>query len=90
MTIKKLINAARKIGLEVLTVDVKGRFDLKEIYQIRRIVKKYDISIIHTHDYKSDFYALLATIGLNIRRVLTAHGSTRDSRLKKAYLSAAK
>lgn len=85
-TSESLISSARKIGLHVVTVDVKERFDLSAIRRIRDYVKSQNVSLIHTHDFKSDFYGIWATLNLGVKRVATAHGSTRDSRLKKLYL----
>ena len=42
---------------------------------------------MHSHDFKSDFYALAATRGLGVKLVSTAHGSTRDSLMKRLYLA---
>jgi len=83
-----LIGLARSMGVEVEPVDVKGRIDLKAVVRIRQFIQSHNVSLIHTHDFKSDFYGLLATWKLGVRRVATAHGSTRDSLLKKLYLYA--
>lgn len=81
-----LIDTALGLGIDVFPVDVCGRFDVKALYKIRTILGSNGVDIIHTHDFKSDFYGLLATIGTTITRVATAHGSTRDSLRKKIYL----
>lgn len=83
---ERLISAARNMGVKVVAVDVNGRFDLAAISNIRKILSESSADIIHSHDFKSDFYALLATRGTRVKRVATAHGSTKDSFLKKAYL----
>lgn len=81
-----LITAAGKVGINVKPVDVKGRLDFKAISRIREYIQLQDVSLIHTHDFKSDLYGFWATRELGVRRVATAHGSTRDSLTKKAYL----
>lgn len=83
---ERLISTAQRMGIKVVAVDVNGRFDLKAIRNIRKILYECSVDIIHSHDFKSDFYALLATRGTRIKRVATAHGSTKDSFRKKAYL----
>lgn len=83
---EKLISKAEKIGIKVFPVDVKGRLDIKAVWKINNIIKNNNISIFHSHDFKSDFYGLIASLNLGVKRVSTAHGSTRDSILKKAYL----
>ncbi len=81
-----LIDLGREIGIEVIPIDIAGRFDLNALQAIRSIMKEKDISIVHSHDFKSNFYAALASANLNVIRIATAHGSTRDSLKKNAYL----
>jgi glycosyltransferase involved in cell wall biosynthesis len=83
---ERLIQFARDLGIEVYTVDIKGRIDFGAVGRIHNILKKNSIRIIHSHDFKSDFYSLVSSAGLNIRKVATAHGSTRDSIRKQLYL----
>jgi glycosyltransferase involved in cell wall biosynthesis len=82
----QLIETARRLEIPVFPVDVRGRFDICAMQRIRRIIQYQRISIIHTHDFKSDLYGLLASLGTPIKRVTTAHGSTRDSLQKRLYL----
>jgi glycosyltransferase involved in cell wall biosynthesis len=83
---EELINAARKFNIKVLTVDIDSRLSIAGILKIRYLLKSHDIKIIHTHDFKSDFYALFASLFLGIRRIATVHGSTRDSLKIRLYL----
>ena len=83
---QRLIDAARQAGIDVFPVDVSGRFDLGALWEMRSILQSQKVDLIHTHDFKSDFYGLGASAGTRIARVATAHGSTRDSVLKKLYL----
>jgi glycosyltransferase involved in cell wall biosynthesis len=83
----QLMDRAEKLGIHVIPLEVRGRIDLHAVGQIRKILKQYGVSIVHSHDYKSDIYALLAAMNLGIIRVITAHGSTRDSLIKRLYLS---
>ena len=82
----RLIQKAGAIGIKTITVNVNGRFDPLAVGRIKRVFGENNVKIVHAHDFKSDFYALAATAGTGIRRVSTAHGSTRDSRLKRFYL----
>ncbi|MEZ4600295.1 MAG: glycosyltransferase [Syntrophotaleaceae bacterium] len=81
-----LIEEARNLGVSVFTVDIKGKLDLSGILKIRRLFQSEKVSIFHSHDFKSDFYGWLASQGLKVQRIATAHGSTRDSLRKKFYL----
>lgn len=80
------INAAQRIGLAVDIMEVRGRFDRKAILSLRNYILSHRINLIHTHDFKSDFYGLLSTCSLDVKKISTAHGSTRDSPLKRFYL----
>lgn len=80
------ITAARNIGLDVDTVEVRGRFDHRAVLALRSYLTANRIDLIHTHDFKSDFYALMSSYGLGVKKISTAHGSTRDSLLKRLYL----
>jgi glycosyltransferase involved in cell wall biosynthesis len=68
------------------TLEVRGRFDNRAISGLRNYLRENRIDIIHTHDFKSDFYGLVSACSLGIKRISTAHGSTRDSLLKRLYL----
>lgn len=81
-----LMRAARNFKIRVLSLKVRKRFDLTAILKLRKIIRRNRIHIIHTHDFKSDFYGWLSTLFLPVVRIATAHGSTRDSLLKKIYL----
>lgn len=83
---RSLVNRAIQSGISVETIRVNGRFDIAALMKIRKVLKRRQIDIIHSHDYKSNLYGLLASIGLPVKRILTAHGATRDSLLKRLYL----
>jgi glycosyltransferase involved in cell wall biosynthesis len=81
-----IISLAKKKSIDVSTVDVEGKLDIKAIFKIRKLIKEKNISIIHSHDFKSNFYGLAASVNLGIVRIVSAHGSTRDSLMKQLYL----
>ncbi|MGH9160548.1 MAG: glycosyltransferase family 4 protein [Vicinamibacteraceae bacterium] len=78
---------ARRNGIHVIPLEVDRRFDVGALKSLRQIIREHRIAILHAHDYKADLYALLASLHLPVKRVLTSHGSTRDSLIKKLYLS---
>ena len=84
--IKEFLHAARLVGLKTIMLDVVGRLDINAIIRLKNIFKNLNIDIIHSHDFKSNFYTILSTMRLPVCRVVTSHGSTRDSALKKIYL----
>ncbi len=56
----ELAEAATSLGLKVDIFPCRGRFDLRTIASIRNLVRKENPDIIHSHGYKSNFYALSA------------------------------
>lgn len=80
------ISMTRDMGIRVQGLDVRGRLDAAAARRLRDFIRAGDVSIIHTHDFKSNFYGVWATANTGVKRVATAHGSTRDSLAKKAYL----
>ncbi|HOI08640.1 MAG TPA: glycosyltransferase [Deltaproteobacteria bacterium] len=83
---RELMGLASRLGIRTEGLDVRGRLDFKAMARLRDFVREHGVAIVHTHDFKSDFYGIWATAGLDVRRVATAHGSTRDSWRKRAYL----
>ena len=66
--------AIKNKDVEVLTFECEKVFDYTCMKLIRKFVKNNDINIIHSHGYKSNFYALLIKcFGRNIALLSTNH-----------------
>jgi glycosyltransferase involved in cell wall biosynthesis len=50
---------ARAKGLIFYEVEERGKFDLRVLDALRKIVLRHDINLIHGHDHKSDLFAYL-------------------------------
>ncbi len=61
-------------GITYFKLNRKKSLDLKIIFELRKIIKKYNIEIIHSHIVVSAAYAYLASLGLNVKNILTHHG----------------
>jgi len=81
-----LVKYATEIGIDSLYLPTKGKFDWCAIKKLRVLFCNKNIDIVHSHDFKADFYVMLASYGLSLKRIATAHGSTRDSLVKRIYL----
>jgi len=81
-----LIATAKEAGIDVDVVGVRGKLDWRAVREVRGAIRRRRVDIVHTHDFKASFYGLAATAGLGVRRVVTAHGSTRDSLRIRVYL----
>jgi len=63
---------ARNSGIDTVIFQSGGKFDLKTISSIRRLIKRDRIDLIHCHGYKSNLYGLLAS-SCKIPTVATNH-----------------
>ena len=77
---------AEEIGVKVISVDVNGKIDFSSIKHIREILKSHQVKILHSHDFKSNLYGVIASKNLGMKRIMTAGGTTRDSIMKKFYV----
>lgn len=56
----ELADRARQEGMKVQIFPCRGRFDRKTIESIRDFILSQQPNILHSHNYKSNFYALAA------------------------------
>ena len=55
-------------------IPMRNRFDLRVIFELCKVVRKNEVSIIHTHGYKSDLIGLLVAKLMRTKIVSTPHG----------------
>jgi glycosyltransferase involved in cell wall biosynthesis len=73
-------------GFRFIEVLDRGKIDFKSIIALNRIVRQYEIDIIHGHDYKTDMLAyILALINPSVHLVSTAHGWITNSLKSSVY-----
>lgn len=81
---------AKRRGLEVRTIRERGRFDHRVVGQIIRLMDDVNADIVHTHDFRSNVFGLLAA---RIRRkpaVSTVHGWIANDAKGRFYVAADK
>jgi glycosyltransferase involved in cell wall biosynthesis len=64
---------ARRQGLAVETVPCVGRWDRNAVEQIRKLLAKYGVDVLHPHGYKADIYAYAAARPRRVALVATVH-----------------
>jgi len=82
------LEVARVAELHNLPVKVfpcKGRVDVSTILLIKKFLKTQKIDIIHSHGYKSNLYAVAASVGNTVSLVATCHNWLGDDRKMKLY-----
>ncbi len=73
---QSLLNRAQQAGLKALEIPCKSRMDFRTINHLVTVCKENQIDIIHSHDYKSHFYGLIASKFAGCKQVATLHGKT--------------
>jgi glycosyltransferase involved in cell wall biosynthesis len=70
---------ARQAGVDYVEVVERGSFDRGVWPQLLRVARDRGIDIVHAHDYKTNFLALLMSRALGTIPMSTAHGWTGHS-----------
>jgi len=80
----EVYNRFRAMGLKAHKVEMRGRFDLRGIMKLCRLIRQNNIHIIHTHGYKSDILGFIAARITGIKALSTPHGfeNSKDFKLK--------
>ncbi|MFT3761958.1 MAG: glycosyltransferase [Pseudoxanthomonas sp.] len=80
-----LYAAAQGMGLHVALLPCARRFDLLTLRSLSSWLARNPDAIIHTHDYKSLFYALLARDRSRNPVIATSHGHFASSLKQRLY-----
>lgn len=70
-----LVNDFIENGIEVIKIKRNKPIDLKVIKELRKIIIEKNINVIHSHQALEGLYAYLATRGLNVKNIISHHGS---------------
>ncbi|MCP4649459.1 MAG: glycosyltransferase family 4 protein [PVC group bacterium] len=70
----RLLKLVEQSGAKTDIVYLKNKFDVEAIGALNKLFKKYDIDVLHTHDYKSNLFGLVATLFSRVKSVTTIHG----------------
>lgn len=81
----EIIEECQKDCLEKVAFPCRGKLDLKAILSIRRFIRSNNVNIIHSHNYKSNLYAFIASRGLPIGLIATCHNWLVDDIKMKGY-----
>lgn len=80
-----LFDAAIERGQATVLLPCRRRVDLDAVAGLARLVRDRGISLLHVHDYKSAFYAWLATRRHPRPLVATLHGQVDSTRSLRFY-----
>ena len=77
-----LCKAAEAYGFQTRYFEGPGRINFSVIKQLKQFILQHDISILHTHFYKTDIIGFLATLGTPCKIISTPHGWTQGPDFK--------
>ncbi len=70
----ELFDRFMALGLNAYKIPMLGRFDVRSIPRLVKLIKKQKIDIMHTHGYKSDILGLITGRIAGIKIISTPHG----------------
>ena len=65
-------------GFSAFHIAIPGKLNPRAVLQLRRLLVRQGINILHTHGFKADVLGYLATRALPLRLVSTIHGWSAD------------
>lgn len=77
--------AALSSGIPVIEVPERGRWDLKLVPEMKRIVREFKPDILETHNIKSHFLVHVTGLHREFPWIAWNHGYTSKDRLDRAY-----
>jgi glycosyltransferase involved in cell wall biosynthesis len=77
--------SAFKLGLDYVEVRERHPFAVEIVRALQQLVRQRTIHIVHAHEYKTDFLALVLGRLEGIIPVATVHGWTGNTRREKVY-----
>jgi glycosyltransferase involved in cell wall biosynthesis len=69
----------RDAGIQVEILSMKHPFDITAVPRLARLIKRYGVSVVHTHDHKSHVLGRLASRLRRTHVVSTLHGLLSDA-----------
>lgn len=74
----------RASGVDFISLPRRSPLDLKLVARLRKIIRERRIQVVHSHQAVEALPAYLATLGTEIKRVLSFHGGAFDARNRMA------
>jgi glycosyltransferase involved in cell wall biosynthesis len=81
----EICGALRRSGVECVIFNCRGKFDIGAMRAVRSFIKAQNIEVLHSHGYKSNLYALCASLFLKVKRITTVHNWIRSDAKLRLY-----
>ena len=82
--------AVKQRGVSIIPIRARHQFDPRVVKNIYQVVKKYNIHIVHAHEYKSDILCLFLAKIYKVPVMTTAHGWITNTLKSKIYIELGK
>lgn len=69
----------REAGVEVIALNYRKNYDLRQLRAIMRIIRERDIDIVHTHFARSNTYGRIAALLIGKPMIVSEHGVPRNT-----------
>ncbi|OFW86824.1 MAG: hypothetical protein A2794_00155 [Alphaproteobacteria bacterium RIFCSPHIGHO2_01_FULL_40_8] len=76
---------AKQQDIHSEVISCNGKFDTRAIAGIKAFIRENNIDIVHSHNYKSNLYGLLASRQAGVPIISTLHGWTGENNKIKFY-----
>ena len=84
---RDLLAAAAERQVRVVDLACTGRFDLRVVLRLTRLLRANRVDVLHTHGYKANAYGLLAGRLAGCKLIATCHNWTDRTRALRRYRS---
>lgn len=81
----EIAERARQHGVQLEIIACQGKLDWAAVRAVQRCMREHRIDLVHTHGYKSNFYAYLATRLSRKALVATCHTWSTDALSLRIY-----
>lgn len=81
----EIARKASEQNIETVIFDCKGKFDIHLIRKLRCFLREREISVVHSHGYKTNFYALFCALNTGVKKVATCHNWVGESKKMILY-----
>lgn len=89
-TVFAIDKQAANLGVDYVEIHERHSFDFSIWSALRQLVRSRRTQIVHSHDYKTNFYAWLLSRVEPVVPLATLHGYTGDSKRERIYYAADK
>lgn len=81
----KFLKTVSDTGIINDSIPIYKRFNIRDIFAMKKILKRHNVRLLHTHGYKSDIIGIMAARMFGIPAIVTAHGYINEGPSLKRY-----